>query len=89
MNFGGSSGVIKERQNRTSKFDINVVVTPPSEIRNVAECRISWQFSEPLFDANDARTFVAAYCALLSDWIEGSGGPMQSVISQEPQVEHQ
>jgi hypothetical protein len=75
LNFGGSSGVIKERQNRTSKFDINVVVTPPSEIRNVAECRISWQFSESLFDANDARTFVAAYCALLSDWIEGSGAP--------------
>ena len=51
MGLGESVGVIHERQNQTSKIDINVVVTPPSKVRNVAECRISWQFSEALLNA--------------------------------------
>ncbi|WP_027244502.1 condensation domain-containing protein [Leisingera daeponensis] len=88
LRFGEAAGVIHERQNRTSKFDVNVVVTPPSKIRKVAECRISWQFSETLFDANQARTFAEAFCALLSDWINEIACPAQPVISQEPQVAH-
>lgn len=88
LQLGSSSGIICERQNRTSKFDVNVVVTPPSEIRNVVKCRISWQFSEMLFDEHEARIFAQAYCVLLSDWINEIVCPAQTVLAQEPQVVH-
>jgi len=67
MRLGESVGVIHERQNQTSKFDVNVVVTPKSKVRNVAECRICWQFSEALLNATEARNFAEVYCTLLSD----------------------
>ncbi len=51
MRLGESVGVIDERQNQMPKFDVNVVVTPPNKIRDVAEFRISWQFSAALLNA--------------------------------------
>ncbi|MDJ0629335.1 MAG: condensation domain-containing protein [Rhodobacter sp.] len=58
-------GYIKETQNQTAKFDINVIVIPASADRGTVETRMFWQFSDSLFSHEDCCQLIEEYLILL------------------------
>ncbi|GGX69271.1 hypothetical protein GCM10007385_43050 [Tateyamaria omphalii] len=65
FNFGAAQGRLHEEQNQTAKFDINVIVIPPSKTRPEKHARVLWEFSSRLFTAEDAKQLSDEYAQKL------------------------
>lgn len=65
FDFGTAQGRLYEEQNQTAKFDINVIVIPPSKNRPERHARILWEFSSSLFTKADARRLSDDYAQRL------------------------
>lgn len=61
LNFGTAKGRLHEEQNQTAKFDINVIVIPPSQTRPEKCARVLWEFSSRLFTEEDAKKLSTDY----------------------------
>ena len=62
---------LEETHNRSSKFDINVVVVPPEDERG--ETLVEWEYNTDLFDAPFIDRMIAHYTRLLEEIILNSG----------------
>jgi non-ribosomal peptide synthetase component F len=67
LEFGDTRGQITEAQNQASKFDINVVVIPPSKRRGTNDARMFWQFSSEAFLGDEGPQLAGDYIQLLHD----------------------
>jgi amino acid adenylation domain-containing protein len=65
FDFADARGELREEQNQTAKFDINVIVIPPGPMRSSIEARVLWEFSSRQFAAEEAEHFAALYAELL------------------------
>ncbi|RLK58750.1 condensation domain-containing protein [Actinokineospora cianjurensis] len=65
LRFGGATAEIREAQNQSAKFDMNVVVIPPSPTRDTGHARMFWQFSRAVFSRAEAVALAAEYERLL------------------------
>lgn len=66
LTLGNAVAEIYEEQNQTSKFDMNIVVVPPSATRGTTDARILWQFSRSVFSRAEAVALVRGYEDLLA-----------------------
>ncbi|MDO0930788.1 condensation domain-containing protein [Streptomyces sp. DG2A-72] len=65
LELGNCAAEIREGQNHTAKFDMNVVVIPPSPTRDAGHARMFWQFSRSVFSRAEAVALVRDYEQLL------------------------
>jgi amino acid adenylation domain-containing protein len=65
FDFGDAQGELREEQNQTAKFDINVIVIPPGPTRSSNEARVLWEFSSRHFAAEEAERFASSYAEML------------------------
>lgn len=75
IDLRGAAGEIREAQNQSSKFDINVVVIPPSESRGATHARMFWQFAEGLFSPEEGRSLANEYVDLLRAMLREAAEP--------------
>jgi hypothetical protein len=66
LRLGDAATEIREEQNQTAKFDMNIVVIPPSETRAAGHARMFWQFSRSVFTRAEAQAFARDYERLLA-----------------------
>ncbi|KOV83466.1 condensation domain-containing protein [Nocardia sp. NRRL S-836] len=66
LRFGAATAEIREAQNQSAKFDMNVVVIPPSATRDAGSARMFWQFSQNVFTRDEAVELVSEYERLLT-----------------------
>ena len=64
--LGNATAEIHEEQNQTAKFDMNIVVIPPSAARGTGHARVLWQFLRSVFSPAEAAAFVRDYDDLLA-----------------------
>ncbi|GEB55638.1 non-ribosomal peptide synthetase [Streptomyces gardneri] len=74
IDFGGLTGKVTERSNKTAKADLNVIVIPRGEQRMGRAARpedddltMIWEHSADLFDEATMERMVTHYLTLLSD----------------------
>jgi condensation domain-containing protein len=72
LSLGGVAATIHEEQNQTAKFDMNIVVIPPSETRTTGHGRMFWQFSRSVFTRSEAQAFARDYERLLVETLSAS-----------------
>jgi hypothetical protein len=65
LELGKCVAEIREGQNHTAKFDMNVVVIPPRPTRGAGHARMFWQFSRGVFARAEAVALVRDYEQLL------------------------
>ncbi|UJW29902.1 amino acid adenylation domain-containing protein [Saccharothrix sp. AJ9571] len=80
IDFGGLSGRVTERSNRSAKSDLNVIVIPRAEQRLGREASpedddlaIVWEHSSDLFDESTMSRMVTHYLTLLADAVARPG----------------
>ncbi|MFI9157566.1 amino acid adenylation domain-containing protein [Kitasatospora aureofaciens] len=80
IDFGGLTGRVTERSNRTAKADLNVIVIPRAEQRLGREARpedddlyMIWEHSSDLFDEATMERMVTHYLTLLTDAVAEPG----------------
>ncbi|MFI9365175.1 amino acid adenylation domain-containing protein [Kitasatospora sp. NPDC053057] len=80
VDFGGLTGRVTERSNRTAKADLNVIVIPRAEQRLGREARpedddlyMIWEHSSDLFDEATMERMVTHYLTLLADAVAKPG----------------
>jgi len=66
LELGNAAAEIHEEQNQTAKFDMNIVVIPPSATRDAKHARMFWQFSRSVFARAEAVAFARDYEHLLA-----------------------
>jgi non-ribosomal peptide synthetase component F len=71
LRLGSAEGEIRETQNQSSKFDVNVVVIPPSKARGTSHARMFWQFADGRYPGTDADGLARAYVELLRTMVRG------------------
>ncbi|WP_326952825.1 non-ribosomal peptide synthetase [Amycolatopsis sp. NBC_01286] len=74
IDFGGLTGRVTERSNRTAKSDLNVIVIPRAEQRlgrapspEDDDISIIWEHSSDLFDESTMTRMISHYLTLLAD----------------------
>jgi amino acid adenylation domain-containing protein len=74
IDFGGLTGRVTERSNRTAKSDLNVIVIPRAEQRLGRAARpedddlaMIWEHSTDLFDESTMSRMITHYLTLLAD----------------------
>ncbi|MFB7948843.1 amino acid adenylation domain-containing protein [Kitasatospora phosalacinea] len=77
IDFGGLTGKVTERSNKSAKSDLNVIVIPRAEQRMGRAPRpedddlaMIWEHSSDLFDEATMERMIAHYLTLLSDAME-------------------
>ncbi|MGW4383237.1 amino acid adenylation domain-containing protein [Kitasatospora sp. NPDC004531] len=77
IDFGGLTGKVTERSNKTAKSDLNIIVIPRAEQRMGRAPRpedddlwMIWEHSSELFDPETIERMIAHYLTLLSDAME-------------------
>ncbi|CAM5575039.1 non-ribosomal peptide synthetase (plasmid) [Streptomyces viridifaciens] len=80
IDFGGLTGRVTERSNRTAKADLNVIVIPRAEQRLGREARpedddlyMIWEHSSDLFDEATMERMVTHYLTLLTNAVAEPG----------------
>lgn len=66
LRLGEGTAEIREAQNQSAKFDMNVVVIPPSPTRDTGRARMFWQFSRDVFTRERAVGLAHEYERLLT-----------------------
>ncbi|MFH9355450.1 amino acid adenylation domain-containing protein [Kitasatospora sp. NPDC017646] len=95
IDFGGLTGRVTERSNRTAKADLNVIVIPRAEQRLGRQARpedddlyMIWEHSSDLFDEATMERMVTHYLTLLADAVAEPGtriGALRLLPQEEAQ----
>jgi hypothetical protein len=72
LELGNGAAEIQEGQNQTAKFDMNIVVIPPSPTRDAVHARMFWQFSRSVFSRAEAVAFARDYEHMLTRFLRES-----------------